>query len=254
MPHAETECGRLFYTLKKGPEGAPELLLIHGAGGSRLHWPPELRRMPCATVYTLDLPGHGRSEGSACRSIERYARAVVGLLDSLGLSSLEIVGHSMGGAIAQQLAVEHPRLVSSLALVSTGARLRVAPSILTNIEEDFDAAVDLITERAWSSGADSSLKQLGPRSLRDAGRDVVLRDFTACDRFDLMQRLDEIQVPMLAIVGTEDELTPVKYSRFLSERVVDGRLVLIEDAGHMVMLERPRRVGDAIRAFTMANA
>lgn len=210
--------------------------------------------MQGATVYTLDLPGHGRSEGSACRSIERYAMAIAGLLGSLGLSSLEIAGHSMGGAIALQLAVEHPRFVSSLVLVSTGARLRVAPTILTRIEKDFDAAIDLITERAWSSGADSSLKQLGPQSLRDAGRDVVLRDFMACDQFDLMQRLDEIKVPVLVIVGAEDELTPVKYSRFLSERVVDGRLVLIEDAGHMVMLERPARVGDAIRAFTMANA
>ncbi len=253
MPYVETDAGRLFYILNRGDEEVPALVLIHGAGGSRLHWPSQLRRMSGAAVYTLDLPGHGRSDGPGCDTIEGYADAAVAFVDGVALTAPVIVGHSMGGAIAQQLAMDHPDRVSGLVLVGTGARLRVAPAILRGIGEGFDAVVDLITEKAWSSEADPLLKRVGRRALQGAGPDVVLQDFTACDRFDVMDRVNEIHLPVLVIVGEDDELTPVKYSQFLSQQLPDATLVTFEGAGHMVMLERPNGVVEAIQGFVTAN-
>lgn len=227
------------------------MLLVHGAGGSRLHWPPELRRLAGATVYTLDLPGHGRSSGSACDTIECYTRTVVAFLESVDADRPIVVGHSMGGAIAQKLALEHSDLISALGLIATGARLRVAPALLESIRDDFDRAVALITRYLWGPEASESLMELGRGALKDTGPDVLLSDFQACDGFDVMDRLDQIEIPTLVVGGTADALTPLKYARFLAEHIPDARLLTVEGAGHMVMLEQPGEVGEAVRDFVM---
>lgn len=249
MPYAETARGNLFYTLSRGPADSPTLLLVHGAGGSRLHWPAELRRLPEATVYTLELPGHGRSEGPGRDTIQGYAETVVAFLDAVGVEHTIVVGHSMGGAIAQTLALEFTDRITSLVLVATGARLRVAPTILDGIQSNFEGAAELITHFAWGSGASPALTELGQQAILKAGPDVLLSDFTACDNFDVIKRLEEIKVPALVIVGTADQLAPPKYARFMAERISNARLALVEEAGHMVMLERPAETAQAVRDF-----
>lgn len=251
MTHTSFEVNgkRLFYTLSRGLEDGPRLVLVHGAGGSRLHWPPELRRLPDATVYALDLPGHGRSEGSGYDAIEDYAEAVAGLLRVARIERAVVVGHSMGGAIAQTLALDAAHRVAAIVLVATGARLRVSSAILDGIRDDFEAAVDLITRFAWSAEADPALIELGRQALVETGPNVLWADFAACDRFDVMGRLESIELPTLVVVGTADQLTPVKYGRFLADHVRDARCVTVDEAGHMVMLERPQKVAEEIREF-----
>lgn len=252
MPGIETGAGELFYTVGRGPTSGPTLVLVHGAGGSRIHWPPELRRMDQATVYTLDLPGHGRSGGPGRETIEGYADAVAAFLEAVDVGRAVVVGHSMGGAIAQTLALDHPVPVRALGLIATGARLRVAPAILETIQDDFKGAVELITRYAWSADADQSWVELGREALKDTGPEVLLGDFLACDQFDLMDRLGEIEVPALVVSGTADKLTPTKYARFLAEHIPAARLVTLEGAGHMVMLEQPQEVAKAVRGFVTA--
>jgi pimeloyl-ACP methyl ester carboxylesterase len=252
MPYVKTEQGDLFYTLSKAAAGFPILVLVHGAGETRLHWPAELRRLAGASVYTLDLPGHGRSTGEGCDTIEGYAAAVVAFLRAVDVGPAVIVGHSMGGAIAMTLALDFD-CVTGAVLMGTGARLRVAPAILEGIHGNFEQSVDLITRFAWSQGAYPKLIERGKQALLDAGPDVLLGDLTACDRFDVMERLGEIRVPTLIISGSADQLTPVKYGRFLVEHIPDARLVVIENAGHMMMLEQPNRVAEAVQEFLKEN-
>lgn len=249
MPYAETARGNLFYTLSQGTADSPTLLLIHGAGGSRLHWPAELRRLPQATVYTLDLPGHGRSEGPGCDTIQGYTEKVVAFLDAVGIERAVLVGHSMGGAIAQTLALDFAGRIAGLVLVATGARLRVAPAVLEGIQSNFEGAAELVTHFAWGAGASPALLELGRQAILKAGPGVLLGDFTACDNFDVMKRLEEIRIPALVISGSADQLTPSKYARYLAEHIPSARLALIEDAGHMVMLERPAETAQAVREF-----
>ncbi len=249
MPYAETARGTLFYTMSQGATNGPSLVLVHGAGGTRLHWPGELRRLPGATVYTLDLPGHGRSGEQGCDTIEGYAEAVAAFLHVVGIERAVIAGHSMGGAISQTLALDSSGCVVGLVLVATGARLRVAPAILEGIRSDFERSAELVTRFAWSQGTPPMLTELGRQALLETGSDVLLGDFTACDRFDVMRRLKEIEAPTLVIVGSADQLTSVKYTRFLVEHISGARLVIIEGAGHMVMLERPAEVAKAVQQF-----
>ncbi|HPZ65628.1 MAG TPA: alpha/beta hydrolase, partial [Bacillota bacterium] len=83
---------------------------------------------------------------------------------------------------------------------------------------------------------------------------VYAADFTACDRFDRLDRLPEIEAPTLIICGTEDRLTPVKYSRYLHQTIPRSQLVELEGAGHMVMLEAPEQVNRAIAVFLQEDA
>ncbi len=253
MPYVKTPGGELHYTVKQGPVQGPNLVLVHGAGGSRLHWPAELRRIAELTVYTLDLPGHGRSEGDGCKTIAGYTAAVVSFLDGVQINEAVVAGHSMGGAIAQTLTLQHRDRISKLVLIGTGARLRVSPAILEGIPSNFEEAVDFITEYAWSPGTDPAVKELGREALREAGAKVVLGCFLACHHFDVMENLADIEVPTLVINGTLDALTPLKYAQFLAEKIPDARLVTVSGAGHMVMLERPKEVVQAIREFVTAG-
>ncbi len=251
MPFVEVNGNPLFYALSRGPESGPAVVLIHGAGGSHVHWPAELRRLPGATVYALDLPGHGRSKGKGRDTVSGYAEAVVAFCDALGLTRPVVIGHSMGGAIAQTLALDFPDRISALVLVATGARLRVTAAILDGIVSNFDETVKLIASYLWSreSAPAVMMERLGVQVLRDTGPIVLRGDFVACDRFDVMSRLGEIAVPTLVIGGTADLLTPAKYAHFLAEHIPDARLRIFPDAGHVVMLEHPVEVAQAVQEF-----
>jgi pimeloyl-ACP methyl ester carboxylesterase len=254
MPYVETGGGTIFYTVNGRPSAGSALVLLHGAGGSRLNWPPELRRLgqarlPGATVYTLDLPGHGHSNGKGRDAIADYATDVAAFFDAAGIVRAVVVGHSMGGAIALAMALDFPERMAGLVLIATGARLRVAPAILERIPTDFEAALDIITRYAWAPDVSLELVGLGRERLREAGPDVLLGDLIACDRFDVMERLGEVDVPTLVVAGSADRLAPVKYARYLAECISGAQIAIVEGAGHMVMLERPAEVADAVYKF-----
>lgn len=249
IPASPCSQDALLYYVRSG-RGVP-VLLIHGAGGNHLVWPAALRRLPGAAVYALDLPGHGRSSGAGRERVEEYACDVVSLMDGLGLAQAVLVGHSMGGAVAQMVALEYPERVAGLALVGTGARLRVAPAILEGIEENFVQVVSLLDAWGWGAGADPRLVAAGRRMMLRAEPRVLLGDFRACDHFDVRERVGEIRAPTAVITGAEDVMTPPKYGQWLAERIPGAHFVLVPGAGHMVMLERPAEVAAAIQPLLL---
>lgn len=255
MPYTQLDNSsgeRIFYARhrsRKAPDKAPAVVCVHGAGGSHLNWPAEILRLPGAVVYALDLPGHGRSTGSGRQTVGEYVAMLVSLLDALNLPDAVIVGHSMGSAVALEMALAHPDRVRGLVLVGSGARLRVAPAILQGLREDFENAVKLIGDWAYGPNAPAELKRLGQQLMAETLPEVMHGDFLACDAFDVMERLGEIHAPTLVISGTADQLTPVKYASFLAQNIPGAELLLVENAGHMVMLERPQEVGEALARF-----
>lgn len=255
MPYVTVAGEKTFYTFFQGDvRGKRNLVLVHGAGGSHLDWPAPLRRLREANVYTLDLPGHGRSEGTGRSSISAYRDFLLAFLDALGLERTVVVGHSMGGAIALDFALRYPYRLAGLILVGSGARLRVAPAILTGISSDFEATVDLIVDYAFDPSASEQLKRLGRQRLLNTPTEVLHGDYTACDVFDVMERLGEVRCPTLVIGGTADRLTPPKYAVYLRDHIPGAELVLVDAAGHMVMLEKPEVVARAISKFILVKS
>jgi pimeloyl-ACP methyl ester carboxylesterase len=155
----------------------------------------------------------------------------------------------MGGAISLMTALAHRERVAGLVLVGTGGRLRVAPAILDGVLEDLDAAASLVTRWAWAKNAPQALTDLGRQTLAETSPEVLHGDFAACDAFDVMQRLSEIDAPTLVIAGTADHLTPHKYGAYLAEHIPNAQLVTVEGGGHMMALEQPDVVSDAVTEF-----
>ena len=239
----------IFYVRRGTDQPESSMVFIHGAGGTHRHWGYQLQALTGVNLYAPDLPGHGRSGGESRTSIAGYAEFLSSFLEALGLTRTTLVGHSMGGAIGQHFALNHASKVGKLILVGTGARLRVLPSFLEGLLNDFESAVEMILGYAYSHNAPQELVDLGRREWLANPPETLHGDFLACDKFDMMDSMGEIRCPTLLICGEEDRLTPPKYSQFLQEHIADAVLTIIPGAGHLVMLEQPEQVSVAIEEF-----
>ncbi|MBI5957296.1 MAG: alpha/beta hydrolase [Chloroflexi bacterium] len=231
----------------------PPLVLVHGAGGSRHDWPVSLQQLPDAHVLTLDLPGHGESAGPGRRDTLDYARIVGDLLGTLNLARAIIAGHSMGGAIAQQMAHHMPEHTAGLILVGTGSKLPVEPTLTRRIIEEHEAAVDWLTAWSWAADVPVTLKDAGRQRLRAVAPEILQGDYIACQAFDGRSQLEQISVPVLVLGSDADRMMPLKFSVTLAERIPNARLVEIHGAGHNFPLERGGEVIGAIREWLDAG-
>lgn len=248
-----------IYYAARGENGAP-LVFVHGAGDSHLVWNGQLAAFaPVARALALDLPGHGRSTGRGRASIFEYATVVRGFLEALGVERAVIVGISMGGAIAQTLALKFPERVAGLGLVGTGAKLRVAPQFLEGMQTDFENTARVMAGYFYAAhpssptllpheaeGRTELLLEKSEQQLLATGRDVTYHDFAACDAFDARGRIPSIAAPTLVVCGREDRMTPLKYSEFLAQQIPHARLEVIENAGHLVMVEQVQEFNRAL--------
>jgi pimeloyl-ACP methyl ester carboxylesterase len=228
----------------------PAVLFVHGAGGRADLWEAQLAGLAdAARVIAVDLPGHGATGGAGCQRVEQYADWVVAGLDALGLDRVVLVGHSMGGAIGQALALGRPERLAGLALVGTGARLRVLPRILALLGEGSPGGLDLLGGLAYSPRTAPEAVAGAEQALRETPLAVTLGDLLACDRFDVIGRLEAVRTPTLVVVGRDDRLTPPKYAALLARTIPGACLVEIEGAGHFPQLEQPAAVNAALRSL-----
>lgn len=230
---------------------APAIVFIHGSGDNAATWDAVIACLPQYTAIALDLPGHGAlidRPGPAQMTVDDYAGAVRAELTRRGLEHVLLVGHSLGSAIALRMAVDYPALVSRLALVGAGARMRVLPALLAEAKTDPASAKWKLVEMGFAathqSQARAFLEQLAPTAPG-----MLHRDLAACDGFDIMSELGHIAQPTLVLTGAEDRLAPPKYAQYLAEHLDNARLALISDAGHYVQLEAPAAIAEAIRAW-----
>ena len=242
-----------IHFVEQGPSPASHLspiVFIHGAGGSHQAWLEQLRTLGRRRrAIAVDLPGRGDSEGSGGDRVETYRDIVKELMAALGLERTVMVGHSMGGAIAQSLALAHPELLAAIVLVGTGARLRVQPQIFAGLRADARRTVELVTRLARAPGTSAELLRQDADALLRTPVPVIEGDLRACDAFDLMEQVKAITLPTLVICGTDDLMTPPKYAEYLHHQIIGSQLKLIPAAGHMVMLEKPDETTREIEAF-----
>jgi pimeloyl-ACP methyl ester carboxylesterase len=214
-----------------------------------MHWPGELRRLPGRTVIALDLPGHGHSGGAPRKSIGAHVQVVARFAERLNLTRFVLAGHSMGGAIAQEMALQHPGVLAGLVLVATGAKLPVDPAMLSTIRDDWGNAVQILAH--WSQGAraDPKSMRIYLQRLAELDPEVVYQDYETCSAWDQAAQLGEIKAPTLVICGDADRMTPLEYSLDLERGIPAAQLVIVPGAGHMVMLEQPDIVAHAVQQF-----
>jgi pimeloyl-ACP methyl ester carboxylesterase len=225
------------------------LVFIHGSGDTGRVWRPQVDYFGPERAFAIDLPGHGKRADTLLpdASVLDYARAAHdSIWNELGLRYPVIAGHSLGGAVALTLALENGDEMGGLILIGTGARLRVHPDLLEATRAAPEAATRQLKGLAFApSHADTMVDDIIEEQVKPAPY-MLHRDLAACNVFDCMARLSEIHLPTLIICGTEDRLTPVKYSQYLHEHIAGSSLRIISNAGHYVMREQPLLVNQAI--------
>ena len=227
------------------------LVFVHGSGDSGAVWAPLIALLPEVHAVALDLPGHGAlvdQPGPAEMSVADYAAFVRAEVETLGATRPTLVGHSLGGAIGLRLTLDAPELVGRLALVGSGARLRVSPAFLEAARAAGPTGVPAITQMAFAEQHTEEAATFQAQRAPTASG-VLYRDLAACNQFDVMGEVARITQPTLLLVGEGDRMTPPKYSEYLAAQIPNAKLVVIPDAGHYAQIEQPQRVADALRAW-----
>jgi pimeloyl-ACP methyl ester carboxylesterase len=201
-------------------------------------------------TYCINLPGHGGSDGNGEEKIDLYAQSVQAVLDELmPRDPYLLVGHSMGGAIAMEVAIRAAPYVLGIVLMGTAARPRVMPIVFQTITKHRERFFKSIAYVAFGPDTRNELRERLIAATRRCPLPVTVKDLRACNAFDIGDRLRAITIPTLIICGAEDQLTPVNLAHDLKRRIAGSRLVVIPAAGHMVMLEAPDAVNREIEDF-----
>lgn len=223
----------------EGTGESPTLVLVHSAGGNQRSFDTVLPFLEGRSVLVPSFPGRMGSEGPHPGTAIAAAAWLRSLFDALGVAPAIVVGHSVGGAIAIELALSHADALTGLVLMSTGARLRVLPDVLLALE----AAV------ARGEPADLSTWLAPDPARQHTPPAAALADWRMADGFNRLADVARIRARTLVLSGTADPLTPPKYAAFLRDRIPGATLVSFEGAGHDLPLERPADVADALGAL-----
>ena len=228
----------------------PTLIFIHGAASNNTFWKQQVRFFSeIVNTVAVDLPGHGTSGGPGKETISDYAGAVLHLIDRIQAPMPVPCGLSMGGATTQQLLVSHKNRFPAGILINTGARLKVLPAIFETIEKRYDDFVKMLFSFAISGKSSVEKLRADIESSLISQPAVASGDFRACDGFNATDALGSIEVPVLVLTASDDNLTPVKYGTFLANSIKNAELVTIQDAGHFSPIEKPFAVNTAINDF-----
>jgi pimeloyl-ACP methyl ester carboxylesterase len=237
--------------------GQPTVVFLHGAGMDHTVWTLQTRWFAHhgRNVLAVDLPGHGRSNGSPLASIEAMADFVPALLDAAGATDAALVGHSMGALVALEATARHPARVRALGLLGIAATMPVHPKLLEAAAADDPAAGAMIVDwgfgvRAQIGGATApgawmtgSAAQLLARSRPG----VLSADLAACNAYrGAVAAAASLACPTLYLLGAGDRMTPAKAAQSLIAATKFAATTMLPETGHMAMVERPDAVLDAI--------
>jgi len=258
--------GGLGMYYEEAGSGEP-LVLIIGLGGDTTYWAQTQVPAFVAAGYrciSIDNRDAGQSDGSPCENYttREMADDVAGVIAGIGVAPVHVLGWSMGGMIAQELALNHPALVRSLTLLATYAGHDAGVAAWTKTMtllrsrctlRDYVEGVCL-----WGFGARFLAQPGALDAAMDAGcaagrrqsAEAYCRQARACITHAAASRLGDIRTATHVIVGEEDLITPVAGSRFLAEHIPGARLTVLPHVGHCAAWEDPAAFNDAVLAFT----
>ena len=248
-----------------GDEGPP-VVLIPGLGGKGTSWEPFLSSVSEKfRTLTLDPPGSGAARPlSGPITIRDLARPILDLFDHLGIEQAPVIGRSMGGMVAQELALLAPHRVSRLVLVSTTGRTdrhlgEVFRLWARMAELGLPADVRHRSAMLWCLGAralaedDRAKAYLRSKALTDRPKDYAIQA-RACAEHDALARLPQLRIPCLVVAGTDDRLTPPSHAETLARAIPGAALRTIAEAGHLPYLEAPGAFEGSVLEFLEAES
>jgi pimeloyl-ACP methyl ester carboxylesterase len=262
-------CGEVELSYERAGSGPP-LLMIMGLGGTYSHWDErfleDLRRDHEVIIY--DHRGVGKSSRvEAPFTMSQLAADAAGLLEALGVAQAHVVGFSMGGMVAQELALSRPDLVSVLVLASTycggpgsqsareGTMRRLAePAARGDREGSVQAAWEVNTSPEFAKDEEAHARFMEIGAERRVALAVLGAQLRAISEHDTSVRLPSLKAPTLVIHGTTDAMVPVENGRMIARLVPGARLEILEGAGHLFFWEAPLPAATLVREHIAEHA
>lgn len=226
---------------------APTLFLLHGMGGGHWVWRHQTNALARWRMIAVDLAGHGRSAAPAPRRVHEHVPSLLHLAESLSIQRPVWCGHSLGGAIAMELALGHPGRASALILLGAPPEFDVPPERMHLVRH---RPAEARSDRRWLPWSDATAPEVraayagaGPA----ASPSVVLSDLEALARFKITGLLPDIACPVLVITGVEDRY--IDKIRLERQCLPSVRYHEVPGAGHLVMWEQPSVTNRLIDEF-----
>lgn len=254
MKTVDTPAGRIAY--REAGEG-PALVCLHGLGGGARSWSEQLSGMSDRRrVIAWDTPGYGGSDDypSKTPTPAQYADALIAMLDGIGVTGeCDLVGHSMGGAIAPQVIARHPGRVRRLVLSATriafansgGYDQRLKEHASMTPEEFGATRVKSMCSADASIAAKTAVASVASE-IRASGYAAAVHLLSVCNN---EKELKALRLPVLVLAGAEDRIAPEAETAALTALVKDARREIIGQAAHAAYLEQPAAYNARLREF-----
>ena len=251
MPYATVNGRKAFYYCPNSPAGrevrGKTVILIHGAGANYRTWLPQIEFLANEhTLIGVDLPGHGDSEGPSSTNMAEYRDFIKGLVDTLDLTNLIIVGHSMGGSVALDYALRYPE-VQGLILVGSGARWNLPKEYVKQARINPQKSREESAKHNFAKNTPRSVIELHLSNSAKTGPTARADDLEAANAWDVVAELDRIKVPTCIISGEEDP--QAEKSSLMHSLIPGSTLEWIKDAGHFPTLEQPEITNRLFQSF-----
>ena len=232
----------------------PTIVLMHGSGLTHIVWSlhEQFYLSQGFNVLSVDLPGHGNSEGPSLKSIEEISNWIKSLMLKADVSKVIIIGHSQGCLVGIDFASRYPELIEKLVLVAGSYRMPVNQDLIDLAEAGDERAVLLMMK--W--GYEGSKAFIGGNpvkkiinSAREI-REVLAVDLKACNNYkNGEESLKKIDCPTLCIFGDLDKMVPVKIGLKMSEQIKNSETKIISDCGHMIIFEKAFEMRKLVKEF-----
>jgi pimeloyl-ACP methyl ester carboxylesterase len=243
MPDRRHPGGRGAHGARGRAIAAPRPILIHGSGGDHRVWATQTGHLGGAVA--IDLPGH--PSGDPVARLDELGVALAAAVASID-APRALVGHSLGGAVALELARTRPELVDGLVVIAGGARLPVPDAVMERVTTDPDGERErLMAGFVADPGAAAARGVLA--ALEDCSPATLAADYAACRTVDLRAALDGIRVPVLVIAGGDDRLVPTWLSEELARGLPMARMVVVAGARHVPMADAAGTVNLLLAAY-----
>lgn len=245
-----------------GPHGFTDtvhpIVFIHGAGMDHTVWTLPARHFirHNRNVLAIDLPGHGRSNGRPCTTIDSMAEWTIAYLDELGIREFSVVGHSMGSLVALEVAAMVGDRAKNLVMVGISIPMPVGNFLLESAKKNDPQAIDILTYMGYSSsgrlGCNSNpgiwMTGTTKRLLEKSSKDIIYVDLKACTEYSHgLESAAKVMAEVMLILGTKDYLTPMRRAEDLIKTFKQPNVRRIQDSGHSLMTEKPNIVLDYLR-------
>jgi pimeloyl-ACP methyl ester carboxylesterase len=238
----------------------PTVVFIHGAANDHSVWSLQSRYYAYHgwNALAVDLPGHGKSAGTALATIGDLAGWIAHLLDAVGAKDVTLVGHSMGSLVALETAARNPERIKRVAMIGSAVPMQVSAALLNMSKANDHAAYEMINVFAHSNTAQLGANRVpgmwmmgsAMRLMERSGDGVLHADFSACNNYAAgLEAAQKLKCPVLMILGKRDLMTPMKVAMDVISKLADVKVVALDGAGHSLMAEKPDEVLDSLISF-----